>query len=1263
MALRPLNSVGGFSVGEAPVTIVAANGDITTANLSANGNVAFTGSNVSLGAVSNLHITGGTGGQFLQTNGSGALTWASVSTSSLVNGNSNIVIAANGNITMGVTGQANIFKLYPSGSGFNAGLVITGDLGGNILYANTANVSGNISAGNISAPLGNIVAARLGGALTTSSQPNITTIGSLDFLSVDGNATFNGNIISTNSSAVISLAGNLSSKNANLGNAVTANYFIGNGSLLTGTVANANYALYANLADHANIAFSVSGSNVVGEVANANYATHAGTAYSVSGANVQGTVANANYALYSGTATTANSVDGANVVGTVANATFAANAGYANIAGQAYSVDGANVVGTVANANFSLYANLSSFANTAYAVSGANVTGTVANANYALYSGTADTANAVAGANVTGTVANANYSLYANLSSFANSAYAVDGANVNGTVANANYAAFANVAVAANSVAGANVTGTVANANYAAFSNLATTANTALAVAGANVSGTVANANYAAFSNLATTANTALAVAGANVSGEVANANYAAFSNLATTANTVAGANVTGTVANANYAAYAGDIINSAQPNVTSLGTLTALNVNGTTTTTNANVTGNAEIGHANIGNANVNGQLIATSVQTANINTGGALTITGATGINLAAGTGTINAGNARITQLSEPQAESDAATKRYVDEVAQGLNIHDSAKAATTDTLANITVGTISYNNGANGVGAYLTTTGTFSNIDGVNVQTVGTRILVKNEANAVRNGIYVYTNTTAITRAADFNSVPEIEPGDFLFITNGTSYGNTGWVQTANVANVGVDPIIFTQFSGAGTYQPGNGISIDGTIINANVDNVTTAIVGGNIVVKTSAQLTTPNIGAATGTSITLTGAANALTVDASGNVTGGNLITAGSVFSAAMVSNAGAYDTRISLNSTTGIIEANTNGNATQFLPAGQVRLTGAATVFGGTSDGSQLVLESTQTDVKQLRGGNVTVQTGTGGTTANTWTFGTNGVFTAPGNIVTTANASFGNSNVTGLSTTANLSVTNSANLGAVGNVIITGGSSGQFLTTNGSGGLSWQSLSSSGVSNGSSNLSIPVANGNVNISANGTANVLVVTTGGEVVANALQTTLYAQIGGSLTVNSNVQANSNINVGYNVVANGSIYANSGTVKGNTVISKTSVAFGDGYAGLNAKIATTNSTSSNQTLVSIDNNFDAITGIEFYVKGKDGNVKYSSQTISCVTSNADVDYSIYGTNYLGSSPGSLSVVAVANAIVLRVTPTSSNTTDWTIAWKYL
>jgi len=48
----------------------------TLTSLSVSGNVDFTGPNVSLGNVSNLHITGGTNGYFLTTDGSGSLSWA-----------------------------------------------------------------------------------------------------------------------------------------------------------------------------------------------------------------------------------------------------------------------------------------------------------------------------------------------------------------------------------------------------------------------------------------------------------------------------------------------------------------------------------------------------------------------------------------------------------------------------------------------------------------------------------------------------------------------------------------------------------------------------------------------------------------------------------------------------------------------------------------------------------------------------------------------------------------------------------------------------------------------------------------------------------------------------------------------------------------------------------------------------------------------------------------------------------------------------------
>ena len=81
-------------------------------------------------------------------------------------------------------------------------------------------------------------------------------------------------------------------------------------------------------------------------------------------------------------------------------------------------------------------------------------------------------------------------------------------------------------------------------------------------------------------------------------------------------------------------------------------------------------------------------------------------------------------------------------------------------------------------------------------------------------------------------------------------------------------------------------------------------------------------------------------------------------------------------------------------------------------------------------------------------------------------------------------------TTSNITVSNNANLGNVGNVIITGGSSGYVLSTNGSGNLNWVAQSSGGssnISNGNSNVNIATANGNVTISVAGTSNVVNVT--------------------------------------------------------------------------------------------------------------------------------------------------------------------------------
>jgi hypothetical protein len=172
--------------------------------------------------------------------------------------------------------------------------------------------------------------------------------------------------------------------------------------------------------------------------------------------------------------------------------------------------------------------------------------------------------------------------------------------------------------------------------------------------------------------------------------------------------------------------------------------------------------------------------------------------------------------------------------ATKQYVDDVAQGLHIHASCDAATQTTLASISGGTVTYSNGTDGVGATLTTTGTYTTIDGVTLSD-GMRILVKNEVTQANNGIYVRTSATVLTRATDFNTAAEIAGGDFTFITAGTLYNSTGWVQIDDVTTVGTTSVEWLQFSGAGTYTAGTGLTLTGNSFSVNASQTQITSVG--------------------------------------------------------------------------------------------------------------------------------------------------------------------------------------------------------------------------------------------------------------------------------------------------------------------------------------------------------------------------------------------------------------------------------------------
>jgi hypothetical protein len=164
------------------------------------------------------------------------------------------------------------------------------------------------------------------------------------------------------------------------------------------------------------------------------------------------------------------------------------------------------------------------------------------------------------------------------------------------------------------------------------------------------------------------------------------------------------------------------------------------------------------------------------------------------------------LDAGTYKITNLGTPQNSTDAATKAYVDAVSEGLHIHE---AADVYVASNVTIAT------ALEAG---------DSIDGVTLS-AGMRILVNGQTTKSQNGIYVVSVSGGPTRALDFDTALEVASGDFIFVSSGDSYGNTGWVQTKSPATIGTDEISFTQFSGAGTYTAGSGLSLDGTVFSVD------------------------------------------------------------------------------------------------------------------------------------------------------------------------------------------------------------------------------------------------------------------------------------------------------------------------------------------------------------------------------------------------------------------------------------------------------
>ena len=172
-------------------------------------------------------------------------------------------------------------------------------------------------------------------------------------------------------------------------------------------------------------------------------------------------------------------------------------------------------------------------------------------------------------------------------------------------------------------------------------------------------------------------------------------------------------------------------------------------------------------------------------------------------------------SSGNAKV---ATPTDAAHIATKGYVDSARQGLDVKASVRVATTAAI------NLSTDLEAGDV------------IDGVTL-VAGDRVLVKNQGTASENGIYVAVASGAASRSSDANGTAdtgELTSGTFTFVEAGTVNFDSGFVvSTDGTITVGTTGITWTQFSGAGSFEAGDGLSKSGTQVNVNVTSNRTAI----------------------------------------------------------------------------------------------------------------------------------------------------------------------------------------------------------------------------------------------------------------------------------------------------------------------------------------------------------------------------------------------------------------------------------------------
>jgi len=1084
----------------------------TLTSFSSNGTINFTNAtNVSLGPVGNLHVTGGSSGQYLQTDGTGNLTWASfvVTTTSIIsNVNSNVSIpVANGNVTISSNGNANIFTV--TGTGANVAGYL--DVSGNITASSVINVSNSTQAtgtgtGALIVQGGASITKDLyvGGNLyvpnlISTSSTTLTVEDPLLYLSAStpypysydigfyshfatstGASGSNGyqhtgfirnhsdnswylfsNCAVEPTGGTVYLADpNLKLDDVNVGNISAANITAGNANL--GNAVTANYFIGSG-----NNLSNIRGGNVNGQVSNA---LVAGTVYTASQPNITsvgtltslvvtgnitsgnanlGNAVNANYFIGSGN--NLSNIQGGNVSGQVGNAL---------VAGTVYTASQPNItsVGTLSSLTVS---GLLTATSTGIKV--ANIedsTGTIAITTK--YSGVAGdvgiTGNLSVGTSGTGNVT-ANY--------FFGNGYYLTGITTTGFANFANYAGNVTVASQPNITSLGTLTSLVVSGNITSGNaNLGNAVN-------ANYISIANNANISGIANI-----TGNVIAGNANLGNAATANY--FIGSGNNLSNIQGANVSGVVANATYAVSASSAVTastvtaSAQGNITSVGTLTSLAVTGNITSGNANL-GNAVNANYFIGNGSQLTSVIATSANYANyagnVTVASQPNITSVGTLTSLAVTGNITSGNANL---------GNAVNANYF--IGNGALLTGiTTSTSITNGTSNVVVSASSnISMSVSGTSNVVVVTSTGANITGYANVSGNVTAGNANLGNAVSANYFV-GNGSLLTGMAAPNAIYNGTSNVYV-VNNGNAVANIAGNNTLIITSTGVNVAGYANITGnviAGNANLGNAVNANYFIGNGSLltgVGSPNAIYNGtsNVYVVNNGNAVA-NIGGNNTLVITSTGANVTGYATVSGNITAGNANLGNAVTANYFVGN-GAFITGIGAPNAiyygtsniyvinNGNAVANIAGNNTLVITSTGVNVAGYANVSGNITAGNANL------------GNAVTANYFVGNGAFITGIGAPNAIYNGTSNIYVINNgnavANIGGNNTMVLTTLG-------ANISGYANV--TGNVSANFFIGNGSL-LSGISTSTSLV-NGNSNIVVD-SNSFIQFSANGVSNVL-----------------------------------------------------------------------------------------------------------------------------------------------------------------------------------